>query len=76
MIKLWPVLALSLLGSCSQPIQCDAHGMIIIPADASEKQRSELNSRNVDFMNRRLETQLGRASHYTAEALDKATGCP
>lgn len=62
--------------SCGKPIRCDAYGMIVVPAEASSSEQNELNSRNVDLMNRRAESRLGRSGTYASASLDKATGCP
>ena len=76
MNKAWLILTLIPLGCSQKPIQCDAHGMIIVPADATIEQQNDYNARNGAFINRRADNQLGRGGHYTAEPLDKATGCP
>lgn len=76
MSKAWLIAVLIPLGCAQKPVQCDAHGMIIVPADATIEQQNDYNARNVDFLNRRANSQIGRGGHYTAESLDKATGCP
>ena len=76
MSKAWLLAVLIALAGCDKPIQCDDHGMIIVPADATFEQQNDYNARNGAFINRRADNQIGRGGHYTASSLDKATGCP
>jgi hypothetical protein len=70
--------ALLALGGCSKPsIKCDANGLIITPANASDDEKATYTTRNLELAARRLNDATGnKHADYNRASLDKAEGCP
>jgi hypothetical protein len=66
------------LASCGRekPIECDYDGMIIIPADASEREKTDYRRRNMELIAARLDAATGMLQVYDKTRLAKARGCP